>query len=62
MDCFAEANAAGNLHCLTLEGLRDNPEETLNAIYTFLGLPAGSYELPVSNSAASTTPSSNGTP
>ena len=51
LDAFAEARAAGNLHCLTLEELRDDPEGTLNAVYAFLGLEPGSRALPQSNAA-----------
>ena len=55
LDSFAEARAAGNLHCLTLEDLRDDPEGTLDAVYAFLGLAPGSRELPQSNAAGTHT-------
>ena len=53
LDAFAEARAAGNLHCLTLEELKSDPEATLARVYGFLGLdPAlGAGELGVSNAA-----------
>ena len=53
LDAFAEARAAGNLHCLTLEGLKADPTGTLAEIYAFLDLdPAlGAKDLPVSNAA-----------
>ena len=52
---FAEARAAGNLHCLTLEELQADPEAALRAIYTFLDLPPGPHTLPQSNAAANRT-------
>ena len=55
LDAFAEARAAGNLHCLTLEELRDDPETTLDAVYAFLGLDPGSRALPQSNAAGTHT-------
>lgn len=55
LDAFAEARAAGNLHCLTLEDLRDDPAATLGAVYDFLGLDHGSLELPQSNAAGTHT-------
>ncbi len=55
LDAFAEARAAGNLHCLTLEDLRDDPGATLDAIYTFLDLEPGSRELQQSNAAGTHT-------
>lgn len=55
LDSFSEARAAGNLHCLTLEQLMDNPRETLAAVYDFLDLPPGSFDLPVSNAATDRT-------
>lgn len=53
LDAFAEAHAAGNLHCLTLEDLKDNPKETLRAVYAFLDLDpaAAKDDVPVSNAA-----------
>lgn len=38
LDAFAEARAAGNLHVLTLEGLTDDPQGTIRAVYDFLDL------------------------
>ena len=38
LDHFEEARAAGNLHCLTLEALREDPETTMGAVWDFLGL------------------------
>lgn len=38
LDAFAEARAAGNLHLLTLEGLKADPAGTMDAVYEFLGL------------------------
>ncbi len=35
---FEEARARGNLHCLTLEALKNDPETTMAQIWTFLGL------------------------
>lgn len=51
LDAFTEARAAGNLHCLTLEKLQTEPVATLNALYDFLDLPPGPYDLPRSNAA-----------
>lgn len=55
LDAFAEARAAGNLHCLTLEELGNAPEATLAAIYDFLELEPGSQELRVRNAASART-------
>ena len=55
LDAFSEARAAGNLHCLTLEELRDDPAATLGAVYDFLGLAPGSLELTQSNAAGTHT-------
>ena len=38
LDHFEEAKAAGKLHCLTLEALREDPEATMAAVWDFLGL------------------------
>lgn len=53
LDQFSEAWAAGNLHCLTLEELKSDPEATLARIGVFLDLdPAGFGEsAPASNKA-----------
>lgn len=49
LDAFAEARASGNLHCLTLEELRDDPETTLAAVYEFLELEPVDHGLNVRN-------------
>lgn len=38
LDAFAVAHAAGNLHCLTLEELKNNPKAAQADICTFLGI------------------------
>lgn len=57
LDAFSQAYAEGNLHCLTLEGLKSDTEETMRAVYAFLGIDpsAAKEELPVSNTAESRT-------
>lgn len=55
LDAFAEARAAGNLHCLTLEDLNEKPEETLAAICEFLDLDPARMELRVRNAASERT-------
>lgn len=59
LDHYKEAHAAGNLHCLTLEDLRDFPDETLAGVYGFLGLdpvpPSEKGDVPVSNPARART-------
>ena len=40
LDAFEPAWAAGNLHCLTLEALKDDPKAALDGICAFLGLDA----------------------
>jgi hypothetical protein len=53
LDAYPEARAAGNLHVLTLEGLKDDPKGTMQAVYDFLDLdvPAQKDELKASNQA-----------
>ncbi|MEO1606427.1 MAG: sulfotransferase domain-containing protein [Pseudomonadota bacterium] len=57
LDAFAEARAAGNLHVLTLEGLKTDPDATMRAVYDFLDLnpPATAEVLKASNRAAGRT-------
>lgn len=57
LDAYAEAHRAGNLHCLTLEELRDAPDATLAGLFTFLDLDPSAIvpELPVSNAAGNQT-------
>ena len=57
LDRFRPAWEAGNLHCVTLEGLRKDPEGALRAVFGFLGLdPAGAdAPLPAQNTAAGRT-------
>lgn len=53
LDRYAEARAAGTLHFLTMEGLQNDPEGTLNEVFAFLGLDpaARDRQVPVQNSA-----------
>lgn len=53
LDAFAEARAAGNLHVLTLEGLKSDPEGTMRGICDFLDLEphVAGKELKASNTA-----------
>lgn len=58
LDTYGEAMEAGLLHCLTLEDLRDHPEDTLARLYDFLGLEKVfpvENELPTSNPAGDRT-------
>jgi len=58
LDAFSAARAAGNLHVLTLEGLKSEPEGTMRAVYEFLDLDppvAAAEELKASNQAAGRT-------
>ena len=54
LDQFSTAHAAGQLYCLTLEGLKADPKGTMEGVYDFLGLDSGAAEeeLPVSNPAS----------
>ncbi len=55
LDAYREAWITGQLHCLTLEELKDDPTATMERVYAFLGLDGSeaAEELPVSNVAGS---------
>ena len=57
LEPYQAAREAGQLHCLSLESLKDDPEQTLSEIWDFLGLapPAAPLSLEPSNVAGTKT-------